>query len=352
MLSTGSHDAACDFHIETRKPREAVTTMIRATLTSSLVGILLLLPGASRAQQSTDPADATSSIRQMFSQYVEAFNAGDVDALATHWTADAVWTGGDTGERVVGRDAIMADFATLFGDSAGTRLSSSVTDIRQLTPDVAELAGLSIVTMPYNEPTESRFSATLVKQDGKWLMSSVREASPPVPETPYQRLRDLEFLVGEWADDTDDALVRTSVRWGANDSFLIRSYTVDRGDDEPSQGTQVIGWDPLQGHVVSWNFESDGSFGMATWSRDGADWVVRLRQTFSDGGTASATQILTPIDDNTLSVEMVGQEIDGEAVPSSDPVRVVRVDAEPTSQLLPGNVGPVTSATAQIDEGR
>ena len=157
-----------------------------------------------------------------------------------------------------------------------------------------------------------------------------------MPDTPYQRLRDLEFLVGEWADDTDDALVRTSVRWGANRSFLIRSYTVDRGDDEPSQGTQVIGWHPQQGRVVSWNFESDGSFGMATWSRDGVDWVVRLRQTFRDGATASATQILTPIDDDTLSVETVGQEIDGEATPSSDPVRVIRVDGEPTDGAVGG----------------
>jgi hypothetical protein len=44
----------------------------------------------------------------------------------------------------------------------------------------------------------------------------------------------------------------------------------------------------------------------------------------ADGRVAGATQVITRVDENTLLVHLVGQEIDGETLPSTEAVRVVR----------------------------
>ncbi|MEZ6073590.1 MAG: SgcJ/EcaC family oxidoreductase [Pirellulales bacterium] len=243
--------------------------MMRTIPTSIAILLLFVVPIGASAQESTAPSDAEHGIQQMFSQYIDAFNDGDAAAVSSLWDTEAVWSSSETGERSVGREAITSDFAKFFAESPGARLTGSVDRVQLITPEVAVIDGTVVVNHPETGPSESVFTATLVNRDGRWLLSNVSESQPPVPETPYQRLKELEFLVGQWDDDTEDAAVHTSVRWGAGRSFLIRSYTIDRGDPEVAQGTQVIGWDPLQNRFVSWNFESDGTFGLGNWARDG-----------------------------------------------------------------------------------
>jgi hypothetical protein len=107
---------------------------------------------------------------------------------------------------------------------------------------------------------------------------------------------------------------------------LIRSFRVQLADeDEPRQGTQVIGWDPRHKQIRSWTFDSDGSFGEGTWSKNGDDWLVRMGHTQWDGRLTSGTQVITRVDNNTVTVQAIGSEVDGEPVPASEPVTVRRV---------------------------
>jgi uncharacterized protein (TIGR02246 family) len=277
------------------------------------------------------PADAAKDnspeegVREAVALYASAFNLHDAEALAARWSEQGVHVDQDTGERTSGRDAIQKDFAKLFADNAELTLGVRVDTIRFIRPDVAQITGQAVTVSGDEEPNDSTFTAIVVKSGEDWLLDSVNETVIPAPPKPSDYLQELEFFVGHWVDESDEVRVDTTVRWGANRSFLVRSYTLDRGDGVEHQGTQVIGWDPKNERIRCWMFDSDGSFGEGSWSQTEDGWSVKLSRTLADGRSAGGTQVITKIDNDTLSVQTIGMEVDGEASPSTDPVRVVRV---------------------------
>jgi hypothetical protein len=229
-----------------------------------------------------------------------------------------------SGDRSQGRASIQADLATLFKEHRGVRLTASLSGIRFIKPDVAMADGVATVFRPGEEPTETAFSIVLAKEGESWLIDSVHESDTPAPPTAAEALKDLEFLVGHWKDKSDGVQVDTRVRWSSNHAFLIRSYSVER-EGETHEGTQVIGWDPRARRIRSWTFDSDGSFGEESWSKVDNEWIIKMARTLADGGTSSATQVLSRKDDNTLTVQAIAREVDGEPAPAGDPVTVERV---------------------------
>ncbi len=282
-------------------------------------------PVAETETKSVTPGD---EVKAFFGNYLEAFNKGDADALAKMWTTDAIWTSDADGSSTEGSEAIAAELKAVFTEAPGLKIAGQIDRVHPVTDGVISIEGQATTSRRDVEPATSSFAAIVVKSANGWQLASVREFAPPVIDTPYEKLKEFEFLVGDWQDDTDAATINTTFRWGAGQSFLVRSYTVESEDAEPLQGTQVIGWDPRAQTVRSWSFDSIGAFGEGTWSRAGDEWVGRLTQILPDGGAASATQVIRRVDDNTLEVATVGREVNGEPQPSADPVRVVRVKTE------------------------
>jgi uncharacterized protein (TIGR02246 family) len=292
-----------------------------------LAVIFCLISSRWAAGQQTAPiaADPTEPIKQALAAYVDAFNKHDAAAVASHWTEQGVHVNKETGARTRGREALAKDFAALFAESPAIVLSGSADEIRLVGADAAMIDGVSTVVVPNEEPVQSAFSAILVKQGDKWLIDAVHESDLPVPESAQAVLQPLAWMVGSWQDETDGAAVTTRTRWAAGESFLVRSYNVAREGIEPFEGTQVIGWDPVAEQIRSWTFSSDGSFGEGFWSKNGGDWMVRTVQTLPDGRIASGTQVITRVDDDTASVQMIAKEIDGAPEPSADPVTMKRI---------------------------
>jgi len=291
----------------------------------------LISPGQA---QPSGTNDVEQAIRQKVAAYVQSFNNYDAAALGKYWAENGVSASDASGERTEGRDAIQQDFAQLFADSPGVQLSGQVNSVRMIRPDVAELEGQTTLFISESESVRSAFSAIMVKEGNEWLLSSSHETDLPVPATPYDALQDLEWLVGTWQDQSDDAEVTTTVRWSANRAFLIRSFNAQLGN-EAVQGTQVIGWDPLGEQIRSWTFNSDGSFGEGTVAKHDDSWMIKKWQILGDGRLASGTRVLTRVDDDTISVKTIGETVDGEPVPASDAVTVVRIasdDAAPQSE--------------------
>ncbi len=193
---------------------------------------------------------------------------------------------------------------------------------------------------PDEAPTISTFSAILINEKGKWLIDSVVELPMPAPATPEAALKDLEFLVGHWVDESPETRVDTTVRWTPSRSFLLRSFSVESAEGQSHQGTQVIGWDPRSREIRSWTFNSDGSFGDGTWSRSGDDWLIKSSQTQADGQAASGTYVLTPVDKDTLSLRLIGHEVEGEPQPNGPSVKIVRVAAEAAPAAAPAPAAP------------
>jgi uncharacterized protein (TIGR02246 family) len=276
-------------------------------------------------------------IRQAFQSYVDAFNKHDAKALAALWMPKGIYVDRSTGERIEGREALEKDFATTFKEKPSARLSGTLQSVRFIRPDVAATEGEAVETPTEEQkPNSTAFSAIFVRQDGRWLIDSIQENDVPPSQPVPASLADLDWMVGHWVDKSDQARVDTICRWSPRHAFLVRSFTIKTGQDgDADQGTEIIGLDPKTKQIRSWTFLSDGSFGEATWTKDGNNWTRKGSQTLSDGRSASGTQVISRIDDNTTTVELIAKEIDGEPQPATDPLTVVRVSDEkaaPASQ--------------------
>jgi hypothetical protein len=123
------------------------------------------------------------------------------------------------------------------------------------------------------------------------------------PESGGERLEDLDWMVGDWVLEPEDAADTTqlgamamSVRWDDGRMFLVREATLTPPADsaEPAVTLQQrIGWDPLVDRIRSWSFSTDGSRAEATWFADGDSWVVRGTAVLPDGTQTSSINIYT-----------------------------------------------------------
>jgi uncharacterized protein (TIGR02246 family) len=299
----------------------------------------------------TEIGPEAEPIRQVLRSYIEAFNKHDAKALAALWMPKGIYVDRSTGERIAGREALESDFAATFKEKPSARLSGTLQSVRFIRPDVVSAEGEAIETPKDNQTqgNKTSFSTIYVRQDGHWLIDSIQESDVPVPQTASAGLKDLEWMVGHWVDKSDQAQVDTICRWSPRRVFLVRSFTIKTGpDNDADQGTEIIVWDPRTKQIRSWTFLSDGSFGEATWTKDGNNWTRKGSQTLSDGRSASGTQVISRVDDNTTTVEMIAKEIDGEPQPATDPLTVVRVPDD-KAPAAPENS---SSAPKENKEGR
>src|SRR5262249_32028508 len=160
------------------------------------------------------------------------------------------------GHHYEGRDLIERRLAETFAASPGIKLALEIESIRFLSPDVAKEEGRSRVTPTHGAPDSRRYTALFVKRDGRWLISSVREEPDPLVR-PHDRLKDLEWMIGDWVDEGSESVVRVACRWSDDENFLIRIFTVRRHGKPVLTVTQRIGWDPLAHQVRSWEFDSE-----------------------------------------------------------------------------------------------
>ena len=304
-----------------------------------------VMPAALRADE--------EAVRQALRDYVEAFNKQELESVAKAWAEDAEHVDRQTGERTTGRDVIAADLAETFKTNPGLRLSGRVEHVRMITPDVAAIDGVTTVSSPGDEPEETAFSGIVIQHDGRWVIKLLEESPVPVPATAQDALRELEWLVGGWVDESEAATVATNVRWSPSQAFLIRSYAVETADGVTHEGTQIIGWDPRSRQIRSWTFDSNGSFGDGVWTRTDDGWLIKSTQTLADGRAASGTYVFTPDGNDALSVQLIGHEIEGEPQPSNPAIRVVRAavaDVEPQpaiEEAAPNQTGATTREAAR-----
>lgn len=267
------------------------------------------------------PADE-AAIRASAQAYAAAFTRRDAKALAAFWAPDAVHVVG--GQKVAGREAIEKAFAALFAEAGEARLQVKINSLRFVTDDVAIEDGTALVRRPGEATEESQYTAVHVRKDGKWLLDSVRETESPAAASPFDMLKELDWMVGDWVDDNDEATVRTSVKWMGNGAFLVRTFRIAIGDRVQLEGGQIVGYDPVKKQIRSWAFDSDGGFSEGLWTRDGNEWTVRSKNTLADGRQGTATTVFRYIDENRFGWKSIARDLEGELLPNVDEVEVVR----------------------------
>ena len=151
--------------------------------------------------------------------------------------------------------------------------------------------------------------------------SEVEASAAAASENPLDAL---QWMIGTWVDDSGDSKVVTECSLTKNDRFLKRSFSVLIDNDVTLEGDQFVGWDPIEGRIRSWTFDSEGGIGKGRWYRDGDRWLVKTSFVLATGERASATNVITYIDDNTLTWRSIGREVGGELLPNIPEVTVVR----------------------------
>ncbi len=271
-----------------------------------------------------DRSEDAKAIHALRDEFTRAFNAGDAAAAAATYTETAIVVG-EEGERIEGRAAIQEQYAASFAENPGHKIELRVESFRFLGPETALEEGRATIKPEEGKgaPEITRFTAIYVKIRGHWLQSAVRDETSK-ELTAHDRLKALEWMVGDWINESQDALVQTTCKWTADGNFLVREFTMKTKGEAVLSGTQRIGWDPVRSQFKMWIFDSEGGFGEGYWTRDGDRWVIKAEGVRQDGLHASATNIITKLGKDRASWQSLDRTLGGAAIPGIDEFTIVR----------------------------
>ena len=299
--------------------------------------LLLAFSGGASADRPPGRAEDEKAIRSNVEAYVAAFRKKDAAAVAAFWAEDGRFISPLSGEALSGRERIQGEFAEMFSDAEAFQLEVEVTALRFLTADVAVEEGVATVISPGQPPSESSYQVIHKKQEGAWLIDSVRETllpqvSPAEQQEAAEEMEPLAWMVGDWIDAGDGSTIYLSCRLGMGGRYLRRDFEVAIADRIEMSGVEVIGWDAAEETWRSWVFDSEGGFGSALWKKDGETFIKDLSGTTRTGQRAFATQTLTRIDKTRSQWRSDSREADGEILPNIETVTVIRQNTEKEGQ--------------------
>jgi len=302
-------------------------------------------PAPAQAAATSAPSAEEKPIRDAVDAFAKAYNTPDIQTLGALFTDDANVVD-SAGEATRGKAAITEMYATALEENPGLKLEPKVLEIRFLTPGVARVEGQTRLSTATGDATEfTRFSSLSVRRDGKWLVAEIREYPAPVEDvSSYDRLKEIEWMVGDWVDESESVKASSNVRWADNKSFLIRTYQVEVKGEKATSGTVFIGWDPQTGQIKSWLFDAEGGHGEALWTRSGEkEWVVKAQGVLRDGRPTSATQIHTVLNNDSVKTSSIDRIIGGQIAPDIADVVMVRKPPQPGGAQTRPAAAPATA---------
>ena len=246
---------------------------------------------------------------------VKAFNSGDATALAGMFIEDGELVD-ENGSVTESRAEIAALFKRFFERFPKATLEMEVTDAREVGDDVVIEEGVRRITTDQGgAAAQVRYVAVRTKQGDHWPLASYREFSDDPLPTPTEMLASLDWIVGEWIDESPDGKTQISYRWSEDGNFLLGEYNLSVGGQSAGKSVQRIGWDPVEGTLRSWTFDSDGGFSEGEWMGTDEGWVVKSEATLPDGTIGSATVIIRPSDNDHFVVESTDRIVGGAEEP-------------------------------------
>jgi uncharacterized protein (TIGR02246 family) len=263
------------------------------------------------------------ALTELLASFVKTYNSKDPKALGALFTPEAEIEDED-GDITRGRDAIVARFAETFAGSEAGTLAVNTESLRFLGTDLAIEEGTASLTLSAGAtPETNRYSVIYARQGGRWLHARIRDEQPD-EVSPHEQLLQLEWMLGEWVNESDDGIVKTHCKWSDNGNFLLREFDVKVEGRIALSGTQRIGWDGQRKQFRMWVFDDRGGFAEGLLSRDGDRWITNASGVRSDGQSVSTTSAFTALGKDRILWEMLERTIGGEVVPGTDQYYLVR----------------------------
>jgi len=121
---------------------------------------------------SGDRRGDVDAVRSLVDQQIKGWDAGDAEAYASVFTADADYVT-FLGSRHKGREAIAASYAPLFKRLLqGSRLDIEIMQLRFVTPDVALIQATAAVRKRARRRNTRINTSVAVRTDGRWLFAA------------------------------------------------------------------------------------------------------------------------------------------------------------------------------------
>jgi uncharacterized protein (TIGR02246 family) len=282
--------------------------------------VVVKTPAPVVAEESTD----LQQIRRESQAFVEAFNKKDAPTIAALWSEDGEYID-DAGQKYQGRAAIEKVYAENFAANPKLQLRIAIDALKQLSPTTAIEEGHAMVEpAPAGSLGISQYMVIHVKLDGQWKMASVRDEWARV-STAQDKVVDFEWLIGRWSAEEHGAKMDSECRWVANKAFVERRYVTTQPDGQTISGVQIIGWNPQEQAVQSWNFSSDGGYATGLWTPVAQGWTAQIRGTTGDGTTTTSVNVLKRLDDNAYVWQAKQRTLGSQALPDSQEIVLKRV---------------------------
>jgi uncharacterized protein (TIGR02246 family) len=237
--------------------------------------------------------------------FVNAFNDAKPEVIASLFLPEGELID-ESGNIYKGKAQLTELFAGYFAQYPEASLRLNVESTRLIGSDIAIEEGTRYVTTSADTAGQVRYIALRTKKNDQWLLASLREFYDNPSPTPGEMLAPLAWLEGDWISEDSDAKVKISYRWTEDRNYLVGDFLINTTDAASIKTTQRIGWDPRNGTVRSWVFDSDGGFADGSWTKTGDSWVIKSTATLPDATAGTATVQLTPIDKDRF--KMTGRD--------------------------------------------
>ena len=292
------------------------------------------------------PPELVEAVKKAEVATVEAFNKGDAAALAALFAEKGELVD-ENGNVYSGREQIAGLFKAFFERFPKAELQMEVTGVRTVGDSLAIEEGVRLITVPDSDvAAQVRYAAVRDKVGETWPIASYSEFADDPQATPAEMLSAVSFLVGDWIDESPDGKTTISYRWEDDGNFLLGDYTLAVAGMPESRSHQRIGWDPLEGVIRSWTFDSDGGYSTGEWVPTESGWVIKSDATMPDGTTGSATVTVTPTDADHFIVRSSDRIIGGVDEPEFE-LTVARRPPQPGAALPGGEAKPAAPPAAE-----
>jgi uncharacterized protein (TIGR02246 family) len=287
----------------------------RRHFTRPVVAQPVAQPAAKKDPKATAQDAAREAVMANVKAFTEAFNRRDVKAILKLFADDCVLTE-HNGTTTTGLKELEAELNDTFKEDPDGKISVSVESLQVVTPDVIIEEGKTTYYPDGKTLTaETDYQVTHVKKGGQWLMSRAISFNRVVL-SPYDQLRELEWLVGDWVDEGDDAVVEYSYRWDTSKTFLLNDFSVRVRGKKAMTGTQRIGRDPLTKQLKSWVFDSEGGYAESQWSAVDDGWVMTAKGVRADGKVITVTNQLTQLSKDRFQFDSADRIVGEERMPN------------------------------------
>lgn len=270
------------------------------------------------SQDSPDRQADRDAIRTTIKSFVEAFEKGESSKAGLLLTEGAELIP-DEVPPIRGRKAVQDAISAAFAKSPGHKIRLEQASLRFTSSVTAIEEGIMKTTVRSQAPISQRYSLQLVKEEGKWNISSIREWAHE-----EGGLQDLDWLIGSWQGSSKDTDIKTNYEWLGNKAF-IRGTISMRQKDRIVSAMQIIGLDPSSGDLHIWIFEADGGFAQGHCTRDGDTWAFETKGLLSDGGPLGARNLLHRVNNDTITWQPVNLRVGHKQVSDLPPIKVTRI---------------------------